>query len=80
MWRFLTSSLPGLMVIFVAAVIGYFVLLAPQAPAEQPAADEIADHTANCAVCRLPLYGEKATPSKHGHDRHNFDAAADSTR
>ena len=39
---------------------------APGAPWAQSAASEIADHHAQCAVCRLPLFGAGRQSSRNG--------------
>ena len=68
MQNFLTKSAPGLLAISAAAVVGYVLLMPPAATAGRPAAVETASHISDCPVCRLPLYGRTATPSKLGYD------------
>jgi hypothetical protein len=80
MQNFLTRSGPGLLVVGAVAALGYAVLMPPGAPAAQAAASEIAEHNAQCTVCRLPLYGTHDASSKNGTDFFGHDAAVESPR
>jgi hypothetical protein len=80
MQNFLTRSGPGLLVVGAVAALGYAVLLPPEAPGAQAAASENADHNAQCAVCRLPLFGSSDKSSRNGADRVGHESAAESTR
>jgi hypothetical protein len=66
MRNFLTRSGPGLLVVGAVAMLGYSLLIPPAAPAAQSAAAEIADHNAQCTVCRLPLYSADKKSSRNG--------------
>jgi hypothetical protein len=79
MQSFLKNSALGLLLIVAMAGLGYFVLTPPAATAALPAAEEIASHSADCPICRLPLYGRGGTPSKWGRDAHTSVDAADAT-
>jgi hypothetical protein len=79
MQNFLTKSAPSLLAIVTAAGLGYFVLKAPTAAAEMPAAAEIRSHGANCLVCCLPLHGRGAQASKLGPDSSASANAAEAT-
>jgi hypothetical protein len=80
MRNFLMTSVPGLMTIAMVTGLGYLALLPPRSPASQPAAGESALHSAHCAVCRLPLYGNAAAPSKLGLDRDAVRSTAPTAR
>jgi hypothetical protein len=75
MRNFVTKSGPGLLAIVMMAGLGYFALTPPRATA-QPAVVELGFHSADCAVCRLPLIGKGAEASRYGHDFHSHDGAA----
>jgi hypothetical protein len=80
MQNFLTRSGPGLLAFGAVAALGYAVLMPPGAPAAHAAASEIAEHRAQCTVCRLPLFGAHDKSSINGADSVGHDAAAESTR
>jgi hypothetical protein len=80
MHNFLTRSAPGLLVVCATAALGYAVLLPPGAPAALASASEIAEHNAQCTVCRLPLYGTPDKSSKNGNDSVGHHTAVESTR
>jgi hypothetical protein len=75
MQNFLKNSALGLLTIVTVAVLGYFVLMPPTATAALPSAAEIASHSADCTVCRLPLYGQRDAASKFGPDSRASAAA-----
>ena len=75
MRTFVLKSGPGLLLVAMAASLGYFTLATPKAPAAQPAAAEVTGHIRDCHFCRLPLYGRQAEPSKLGADPYAIDAA-----
>jgi hypothetical protein len=78
MWYFLTKSCPGLLAIAAVAALGYFTLTPPKAA--QAAVTELGFHSADCAVCRLPLVGHGTEASRYGHNFHAHDGAAESAR
>lgn len=80
MLNFLTRSGPGLLVVGATAALGYAVLMPPGAPSAQAAASEIANHSAQCTVCRLPLFGAGETPSKNGVESDGHAHVIDATR
>jgi hypothetical protein len=76
MQNFLTKSSPGLLAIVTVTGLGYFVLMPPIAPPARAAAPEIASHSAQCSVCRLPLFGRSGEPSILGSDPYDSEDAA----
>ncbi len=70
MRNFVTKSVPGLLAIVLVTGLGYFVLTPPSMPAARAAAIELPFHSAECSMCRLPLYGKDGTSSRLGHDTH----------
>jgi hypothetical protein len=80
MQNFVTKSGPGLLAIAIVAGLGYFVLTPPLAPAVQADPADIAFHSAACAVCQLPLFGEGAQSSRFGPDSHSHRGATESTQ
>jgi hypothetical protein len=80
MQNILTSSGPGLLVVGTAAALGYAVLMPSDAPRAQAAASEMANHGAQCMVCRLPLYGAEKKPSKNGAESNDQEYVNDTTR
>jgi len=80
MVNFLTKSGPGLLVVGATAALGYAVLMPPGAPAAQAAASEIANHSAQCTVCRLPLYGAAEKASKNGVESPIHEHVIEATR
>jgi hypothetical protein len=63
MQNILTKNSSGLLAIVTAAGLGYFALTPPTAPPARSAAPEIAFHSAECLVCRLPRHGRTGEPS-----------------
>jgi hypothetical protein len=49
-------------------------------PVAPGAASEIAIHSPQCTVCRLPLYGADRKPSKNGVDVASHDDVIKATR
>jgi hypothetical protein len=79
MQNFLTRSVPGLLAIVLVAGVGYFVLTPPSMPAARASASEIGSHNVECALCRLPLYGQTGVSSKLGIDSHANETASNVT-
>ena len=79
MQYFLKKSALGLLTIVLMAGLAYVVLTPPPATAALPSAAEISVHSADCSVCRLPLYGQGAVGSKLGPDTHVSSDVAETT-